>query len=129
MVVFLLIEIMSAVHMMKIVRDMKGAPVVRIWMFADQTILPVVSPHILINHLLVDLLVELEVAEGLKLPQDVLIEMSQTIVIEMAQTTMPTAHLHMFTETGWAHVTLDEELPHLLGSEEVGILLEEMKGL
>lgn len=46
---------------MKIVRDMKGAPVVRIWMFADQTILPVVSPHILINHLLVDLLVELEV--------------------------------------------------------------------
>lgn len=52
-----------------------------------------------------------------------------TMRIEMAQVIILTAHLHILTQTEWVRARLDEELPHLLGIEEVGILLEGMKAL
>jgi len=47
----------------------------------------------------------------------------------MVQVIMLTAHLHILMEIEWVHARLDEELPHLPGIEEVGILLEGMKAL
>ena len=49
-----------------------------------------------------------------------------TIVIEMVQVIILTAHLHILMEIEWVLASLGEGLPHLLGSEEVGILLAQL---
>jgi hypothetical protein len=104
---------------------MKGALAVRIWMCADQVILLVVSHRLMTNLLLADL----QVVEELNLGR-VQIEMGQAIIrTEMGQVILRTAHLHILMQTERVLARLDEVLPHLLGIEEVGILLEGMKAL
>lgn len=49
------------------------------------------------------------------------------IVIEMVQVIIMIAHLHIHMEIDRMHARPDEELHHLLGIEEVGILQEGMK--
>jgi len=98
-------------------------------MCADQVILLVVSHRLMTNLLLADLQVQLAVVEELNLGR-VQIEMGQAIIrTEMGQVILRTAHLHILMQTERVLARLDEELPHLLGTGEVGTLREGTKAL
>jgi hypothetical protein len=70
-----------------------------------------------------------QVVEELNLGR-VQIEMGQAIIrTEMGQVILRTAHLHILMQTERVLARLDEELPHLLGTGEVGTLREGTKAL
>jgi hypothetical protein len=113
--------------MHQLVRDMKGGRAVRTWKCANQPIFLAVRHHRM-NHLLAELQVQLAVVEELNRWLGAQ-WIGMPIVIEMVRVIILTAHLHILMQIEWVPARLVEELPHLLGIEEVGILLEEMKAL